>query len=131
MSPKRSNKSSIFDQSNQTVGHQVNIAGEDYQTNNITMGANQEDVFAQVLEFIATSNLANNQKNEVTEKIKGVKQEITKGDGANSGLLKTLLKGIVEQIPEIATVLLTAILHPAAGAAAGIKMIAEQILKTA
>lgn len=130
MSQKKKSTTTIFDQSNQTVTHQVNIAGGDNQTNKITLGAGQEDVFAQVLEFISASNLANNQKSQITERLEVLEKEIAKGEDADGNFLETLLKGMVEQIPEIATVLLTAILNPAAGAVSGVKMIASKILKS-
>ena len=129
MPRKNNSKTTVFDQSNQTVGHQVNVAGGDNQTNKIKIGANQEDIFAQALEFISASNLAIVQKAEVTEKVKLVEQEIAKGDKADSGLLGALLRAIIEQIPELATMLLTAILNPAAGVSAGVKMVAKQVLK--
>lgn len=129
MSPKKKTATTIFDQSNQNVTHQVNIAGGENQTNRINLGASQEDVFAQVLEFISASNLAKRQKSNVIERLEAIEKEIAKGDNANTSLLETLLKGMVEQIPEIATVLLTAILDPAAGAVSGVKMIASKILK--
>lgn len=129
MAKKNNGKTTVFDQKNQTVGHQVNIAGGDNQTNKVSIGANQEEIFAQALEFISKSQLSEGEKVQVTEKVKLVEKEIAKGDAADPSILETLLKAVIEQLPELATIILTAILNPAAGIPAGIVMVAKQVLK--
>lgn len=131
MSKNKKGQTTIFDQKNQEVGHQVNIAGGDNQENIISLGADQSKIFEEVFEFIQSSELSEAQKAEISNNVKNIEKEVTKGEDADDNILTTLLKAVVSQIPEIATVLLTTILNPAAGASSGIKMIANKILTRA
>lgn len=129
MSKKNKSQTTIFDQSNQSVHHQVNIAGGDNQTNKIDLSSNVEELFGEALAFVAASNLSASEKADINKKISDIEKEIAKGESANSNIFSSLLKATVEKIPELALILLQAILNPVAGASAGIKMIAEKILK--
>lgn len=129
MSKKNKGRTTIFDQSNQSVRNQVNIAGGDNQTNKIDLSSNVDDLFKDALSFVAATSLSAAEKSELSEEISDVEAEVAKGENADGNVFTSLLKAIIEKLPDLALILLKAILSPDSAASAGIKMIAEKILK--
>lgn len=128
MTKKGKNQTTIFDQREQSVHHQVNIAGTENQTNKINLSSNADELFSEALSFVRSSELSPSEKEDIFEKLDELQREISKGNGASDNLFTTLLKSIVEKIPDVAVILLETILNPVAGASAGIKLIAQKLL---
>lgn len=127
-------KTTIFDQRGQKVTKQTNIAGSENQSIVIHEGVSLDQVqalYADAVSKIQASGLGSEKKAEMIQAVQTVQDEIGKSQNADRSLLRTLLTAVVEQIPEIAEVLLAAILNPAAGAAPAVKLLAKEVLQIA
>jgi hypothetical protein len=124
-------KVTMFDQRDQHVEHQTNIGGGDNQTNIIQEGMNWKqasELFSAAINVVEKSSLSSEKKKELDESIHTIQKEVAKGENANQTIFQSLFNSVIQQIPEIAEVLLTAILDPVSGATSAVKLLAKNVV---
>ncbi len=88
---------------------------------------NITQTFESVYEAIENSSLEASKKNDVTDEVDIIKNEVAKGEQANESFLSRRLRNLKKMAPDIADVALAALANPVAGVGMLVQKVAKKI----